>query len=178
MLKQEARERLSPMRGEGGERRSTTPVAKKTSAERGGGGGGGSRAAAANKKMERGISKASENELIVVQARSSVESHFQHRNGNHHRGAEDSPDCNSGRFVSSSSSSSNSSNSSSSSSGSSSCVVAIPVGAPGSASPNGFVDTPVYTFTLPDLTSYPGKARRLRERDRLATNLQEDLPPN
>ncbi len=31
------------------------------------------------------------------------------------------------------------------------------VTATSSASPSGFVDTPVYTFTLPDLTLYPGK---------------------
>lgn len=70
-------------------------------------------------KMERGISKASENEYIISQARSQVENEFQP--------SPDSPDSTPSVFHS----------------GITAC---------------GFIDTPVYTFILPDLTIYPGKA--------------------
>ncbi len=102
--------------------------------------------------MERGISKASENELLVVQARSHVENHFQQGGGG--GGGSGSPDSlDSVGFVPGAAPG---------------AVVAMPeaqmaslsvhhVAVPPTPSPNGFVDTPVYTFTLPDLTTYPGQ---------------------
>ncbi len=86
-------------------------------------------------KMERGISKASENELLVIQARNQVESQFQQAAavvGS--ASSPDSPDSGSGAFVS---------------------------GASGGG--GGFIDTPLYTFTLPDLTVYPGESVRMYE---------------
>lgn len=68
-------------------------------------------------KMERGISKASENEYIISQARNHVESQFQT--------SPDSPDIGSSNLKFS--------------------------------TQKEVIDTPVYTFTLPDLTIYPGR---------------------
>lgn len=77
-------------------------------------------------KMERGISKASENEYIISQARSQVENEFQP--------SPDSPDSTPSVFHS----------------GITAC---------------GFIDTPVYTFILPDLTIYPEDYRGFLEKD-------------
>jgi hypothetical protein len=82
--------------------------------------------------MERGISKASENECIVNEARSHVENHFG-MVGPGGRGSPDSPD-----------------------SAASSAFHAVGVAAPN----NGSIDTPVCAFTLPDLMQYPGQKQR------------------
>eukprot|EP00095_Tigriopus_kingsejongensis_P005689 snap_masked-scaffold158_size296719-processed-gene-1.14 protein:Tk05689 transcript:snap_masked-scaffold158_size296719-processed-gene-1.14-mRNA-1 annotation:"conserved hypothetical protein" len=77
-------------------------------------------------KMERGISKASENEYIVSQARSQVENEFQP--------SPESPDSVLGGF-------------------------------PNGITACGFIDTPLYTFILPDLTIYPEDYRGFLEKD-------------
>ena len=106
-------------------------------------------------KMERGISKAGENEYLIMQARNQLESHFQQQQSViSSTGSSSSPDEDPPPDMPQPPGGSSSS--------SSSDVVVISPRPPQAAAQvgvggGGFIDTPTYTFTLPDLTVYPGK---------------------
>lgn len=80
-------------------------------------------------KMERGISKAAENEYLIHQARNQVQHQFQ-------ASSPDSPDMYYGCHTITSGS--------------------TQLRQPGFVA-GGFIDTPICTFTLPDLTIYSGQ---------------------
>lgn len=125
--------------------------------------------------MERGISKAGENEYLIMQARNELETHFQQQQAanSSHSGISSSPDEDSSTVGLSRPDSS----AATPGSGISPMMSADTIpndlkqqlckGAPVAAAQvgvggGGFIDTPTYTFTLPDLTVYPGKPRNVR----------------
>ena len=129
--------------------------------------------------MERGISKATENEFIVHAARSEVESRFGSGrltsspeedetdcsaaavSGDHRSiGSPPPPTATTTAYTGERSVSSSSGYSSYGSSNGSSGKRHARTGSHGSgvvvANSSGFIETPLYTFTLPDLSVYPG----------------------
>ena len=112
--------------------------------------------------MERGISKAGENEYLIMQARNQLETHFQQQQSvvsSSSNGSSSSPDEDPPPDAMMPRVSPNPAGSSlvSSSDGVGLATTPRPqVAAQVGVGGGGFIDTPIYTFTLPDLTVYPG----------------------
>ncbi len=100
----------------------------------------------ARTKMERGISRAVDNEYLVNQARTCVASDYLPPKFVEAGLKEDQQSC-----CNEPSDSRNSPDSPDSGASVASGLY------PGNLFSGGFIETPVYTFTLPDLSCYPGK---------------------